>query len=190
MNKLIKNYTVEGIKKISILDLDKDREEVELNIYVLKNSKVIINCSVLSNKVRKKYEINIFHESSNSISECYCNGISKNNNIYFSINTSINKGTENNNCKQEIKGYLLTKNSMIKGNPNLIIDTNKIKASHKLSIGKINENHLYYFMSRGIDKKEAIYLLTSSIYFRHLELLDENEQEKIKKDIKNYYEEL
>ncbi len=190
MSSLIKNYDVNGFKKISILDLDKNRENVEINVNVSKNSKVIINCSVLSNNIKKNYKVNIYHESSDSTSECYCNGISKENNIKFEINTSINKNTENNNCKQEIRGYLLTKNSMIKGNPNLIIDTNKIKASHKLSIGKVNDNHLYYLMSRGIDKKEAMYLLTSSIFFRHLEMIDEEKQEEIKNEIKSYYNEL
>lgn len=190
MNNLVKNYYINGNKKISILDIDNDENNIEININVANNSKIIINCSVLSNNVEKKYKINIFHESSNSISECYCNGISKNNKIKFEINTTINNGTENNNCKQEIRGFLLTKNSMIKGNPNLIIDTNKIKASHKLSIGKVNENHLYYLMSRGIDKKEAMYLLTSSIFFRHFEMVNENRQEELKSEIKSYYDKL
>lgn len=188
MNNLVKNYVIEGSKTISILDIDKNVNEVELNFTVKENSSILINCSVISHTINKKYNINIYHESSNSISECFCNGISKGSNINFEINTKIKKGTENNNCKQEIKGYLLDKKSMIKGNPNLIIDTNKIKASHKLSVGKINDNHLYYLMSRGIDKKEAIYLLTSSIFFRHFELLDEKKLENVKEKIKSYYE--
>jgi Fe-S cluster assembly protein SufD len=42
----------------------------------------------------------------------------------------------------------------------LNIDENEVKASHAATVGKLNESHLFYLMSRGLTKEEARRLVT------------------------------
>lgn len=44
--------------------------------------------------------------------------------------------------------------------PMLEIDENDVEASHATSIGQLDENQLYYLMSRGITKQEALKLIS------------------------------
>ncbi|MDE6562935.1 MAG: SufD family Fe-S cluster assembly protein, partial [Malacoplasma sp.] len=58
----------------------------------------------------------------------------------------------------------LSDNAEIKGKPNLIIDTNNIKAKHALAIGRLNLAHIFYLQSKGIKKSDAIKLLLLSYF--------------------------
>ena len=40
-------------------------------------------------------------------------------------------------------------------NPILLIDDNDVSAGHAASVGRVNEEQLYYLMSRGLPKKLA-----------------------------------
>ena len=50
-------------------------------------------------------------------------------------------------------------NSIIK--PNLYIDEYDVDARHAATIGRFNSEDIFYLMTKGIDKKEAIELLIS-----------------------------
>ncbi|NLC64279.1 MAG: hypothetical protein GX753_01250 [Erysipelothrix sp.] len=43
--------------------------------------------------------------------------------------------------------------------PKLLIDENDVAASHAASVGRPNEEHIYYLQSRGLSKKDAMRLL-------------------------------
>ena len=45
-------------------------------------------------------------------------------------------------------------------NPNLLIEENDVIANHAALIGKFNEAEIFYLMSRGIKREDAIGLLT------------------------------
>jgi Fe-S cluster assembly protein SufD len=45
-------------------------------------------------------------------------------------------------------------------NPILKIDNNDIVASHAAAVGTLNEDHVFYLLSRGIDIKNARKLIT------------------------------
>ncbi len=46
--------------------------------------------------------------------------------------------------------------------PELEIQTNEVKAGHAASIGRIDEEQLFYLMSRGLSKSEATKLLVKA----------------------------
>jgi len=62
-------------------------------------------------------------------------------------------------------GYLnqeilnLSKNTIVKAIPGLKIDNNNVKAGHSANIRNLNNEDLYYFGARGIEKDEAKKLL-------------------------------
>ena len=71
----------------------------------------------------------------------------------------IKKDMSNSNCVQKSRGIILSNNSTIKVMPVLLIDEYDVSANHGCAIGKIDEEGLYYLMSRGISKKDAEMLI-------------------------------
>lgn len=91
----------------------------------------------------------------------------------------IIKGAHDSKSFQSLKLMSLSKNAKAKTNPILLIDENDVKAGHGASIGKINEEQIYYLNSRGISTKDANFLLSSGFIFEIIH--------KIKnKEIKEY----
>lgn len=64
---------------------------------------------------------------------------------------------------QLYKAVLLSENAEAKTRPQLEINNRHIKASHGASIGKLDENALFYLCSRGLSMKEAKSLLVRSM---------------------------
>ncbi|MGL5246392.1 MAG: SufD family Fe-S cluster assembly protein [Mycoplasmoidaceae bacterium] len=173
-------------EKISIVDINDSDIIMDIIINVFENSSAILNLASFSESTNKNYNIIVNHFSSNSYSECNVFGVSKNgSNIKFNLTAKIDDLSISNKCKQSISGILLTNDSSIIGAPNLIINTNSIKAEHSLSIGKINQNKLFYLMSKGLNKKDALYLLIMGYFNSCLKnLKNENFKEKIESKIK------
>lgn len=65
----------------------------------------------------------------------------------------------------EVEGFLrqavllIGENSMATAMPELEIESNEVKASHAVAIGRIDEEQLFYLMSRGLKREEAIKLI-------------------------------
>ena len=64
-----------------------------------------------------------------------------------------------NNCNNDSQQLGGSNNSTIKVMPVLLIDEFDVSANHGCAIGKIDEEGLYYLMSRGISKKDAEMLI-------------------------------
>lgn len=54
-----------------------------------------------------------------------------------------------------MKLLMLDDKSMAIAEPELEIENNEVKASHSASVGRIDEEQLFYLESRGVEKKEA-----------------------------------
>ncbi len=61
--------------------------------------------------------------------------------------------------------------------PNLIINTNEVEANHGVSIGSVNDEELFYLLSKGIDKSYAIKLIEEGFL---LSIMNELVSETIK----------
>ncbi|MCF7924497.1 MAG: SufD family Fe-S cluster assembly protein [Candidatus Izimaplasma sp.] len=81
--------------------------------------------------------------------------------LTYNVNGTIKKGKENSNCQQLNKGIILSENGEIKVEPKLFIDEYNVKASHGAAIGQIDENQLFYLLSRGLSEIEAKNLIIS-----------------------------
>jgi Fe-S cluster assembly protein SufD len=79
----------------------------------------------------------------------------------YYVNGTIEKGNELSNCQQLNKGIILSDNGEIKVEPTLFIDEYNVKASHGAAIGQIDENQLFYLLSRGLSEVEARSLIIS-----------------------------
>ncbi len=59
--------------------------------------------------------------------------------------------------------------------PELLIDENDVQASHAMSIGKVDEEHLYYLRSRGLSEKECTMLISTGYLMPVAEFIDNEE---------------
>lgn len=60
------------------------------------------------------------------------------------------------------KVLLLGKNSWATVNPQLEIESFEVKAGHAASIGRVDEEQIFYLMSRGLNRKEAVKLIVEA----------------------------
>lgn len=67
----------------------------------------------------------------------------------------IEHGASKSNADQESRLLMLSRNARGDANPILLIDEDDVMAGHAASVGKVDEQQLYYLMSRGIPKEEA-----------------------------------
>ncbi|MFV0555599.1 MAG: Fe-S cluster assembly protein SufD [Lactovum sp.] len=67
----------------------------------------------------------------------------------------IIKGAKGADAQQESRVLMLSDKARSDANPILLIDENEVTAGHAASIGQIEEEDLYYLMSRGLDEKTA-----------------------------------
>lgn len=94
----------------------------------------------------------------------------------------INKGAKN------ADGYFASKVLLFddaKGRsvPSLEIDENELKAGHASTVGRPDEEQLFYMRSRGISEKEAEKLIITGFFTPLLAYFSEDEQEQVKKKL-------
>lgn len=141
-------------------------ENITINLNGI-NSRVDYN---FSTKVYndQKYIININHNNKNTVSNVINHGVVMNDaHLLFEVNSTIKKGNNKSKLKQESKIIVMSKNnSVIK--PNLFIDEYDVDAVHSATIGKFNKNEIFYLMTKGITKEEAINLLIKGFLEGHI----------------------
>ena len=85
------------------------------------------------------------------------------------------------NAYQLSKALLLDDSSEFNAKPELEIYADDVKCSHGSTSGSMNEDSIYYLMTRGINRKNAIELLTKAFLFEVLSSISES-------NIKNFIE--
>lgn len=73
--------------------------------------------------------------------------------------TIIEKDATNAIGEQTEKILMLSPNARGDANPVLLIDEDEVKANHAASVGQVNQDQIYYLMSRGIPKEQATELI-------------------------------
>lgn len=98
----------------------------------------------------------------------------------------IEKGYSKSQAEQETKIINLTDTCKSVANPQLVINEYDVKAGHSAGVGKVDEDSLYYLMSRGLSKRDSIELIIMSHANNLLEKLTDKKQLKnVLKIIKN-----
>lgn len=185
MNKIVldkENIINLKIEKDSICNIGKDYKIKELNIELLDNVSFILNdyseiddsilkINIIQNNNSKflynhsfiskdKYElyINVNMIGNNSKNNINIHGISDNGYSKVIVDGLVRENTFNNELNENIK--LLNINDGVSNiYPNMFINTKNVVANHSASISTINEDYLFYLMSRGINKEKSIDLI-------------------------------
>lgn len=164
---------IDEIKEYTIINLDEEESKIEYNLKTIAQKE-------------ENYDILTYHNANNTISEINPNGVNINDGkIKFNVSSFVPKGIVKCDASQNNKIINLTNNECII-NPNLYIDEYDVTASHSAWIGTFKEEELFYLMSRGINKKDAIKLLIKGFLTNKLKI-DEKETENIKNIIDEYW---
>ena len=95
--------------------------------------------------------------------------------------SEIQKGAFASSTRQEAKIIVFDEQCQGKAMPILKIDENDVVASHAAVVGKLNEQHLFYLLSRGISLSAARKLLTLG-YLKPIEQYFDDETLRAKID--------
>ncbi len=129
------------------------------------------------------FNTNVEHAAKNTKSLTTIRGVFRDNS---SINNDgmvrINKGAKN------ADGYFASKILLFddaKGRsvPSLEIDENELKAGHASTIGRPDENQLFYLRSRGLTEKQASELIVTGFFEPIIAFLPKEEQKEVRKKI-------
>lgn len=75
--------------------------------------------------------------------------------LAFEGTGKIHKGMKKSIAHQSNNGVVLGETARLDANPLLLIDEYDVEASHGAAIGRIDEEQLYYLMSRGLSEADA-----------------------------------
>ena len=183
-NLKVKNHYTIGKNSNLTLFQFYDNIEVKEDITIDLNgeySKVYQGFSSISHGI-EEYHIIVNHNKKNVESDIRnkCIGLDKSR-IWMQIDSNLEKG--NTDCMMNQETRILTLGDVdAKIIPNMFIEENDVEARHGSIIGNFNDEELFYFMSRGISKEEAILLLIKGFLFSNI-IVDYEKREEIMNSI-------
>ena len=99
----------------------------------------------------------------------------------------ITKDGQQTDAQQTNRNLVLSKKAMVKSEPYLEIQADDVKCKHASTTGKMNEEELYYMMTRGIMREEAQKMLVNGfleeVFEKAAQLGFEKEVQPYKKQI-------
>lgn len=184
-----KTKVVENVKitrdsnvKCAYVELSNSNIEMEVNYELIEeNAQAEVRFAALAKEKEKKHlTVAITHKApyTTGIMDNY--GVTKNEaSLVIDGIGKIEKGNRQSNSHQTNKIIVFDKLCKAKANPYLYIDEYDVKASHGASVGKIDEEHLYYLQSRGLSKEAAMHLVTYGYFTPVLEFIGNEELKEL-----------
>ena len=193
-----KNITLEINGEVKLNDLTS-KEDLNLHIILNDNSKLIYN---KYNKDLSYENINIdinnntylsFNQSVyNTLNGNYkiqANIKGNNNNIYINFygvtnnkgkisidaTGSVLKNINNNNMLENIRILSLNEEENIIY-PNLLVSSDEVAINHNATISGLNEDYLFYLMSKGLSMEESSKLITKGFLMNKFDLSDDEKE--------------
>lgn len=157
-----------------------------ININLNKENAIINYNFICISDNNEEYTLLINHNSPKTISSITNSAIVLNDSaLEFNINSYLPKNNPKCLLNQESKIITMGQNnSIIK--PNMFIEEADVTAKHASTIGKFNEDDIFYLMTRGLSYNESIKLLIKGFLFRNLNCPIEN-REKILSIFNKYW---
>ena len=146
--------------------------------------------------IKKKSHIDnhtsVDHMDENCISNEHYKGImDEGSNGVFNGKIFVRKKAQKTNAFQANNNILLSENAKINTKHQLEIWADDVKCSHGCTVGQLDEDALFYLMSRGISKKDSRALLLSAFSNEIIEKIENKElRKKVEKIILRELKEL
>tara|TARA_B100000579_G_C22760772_1_gene818823 strand:+ start:37 stop:1305 length:1269 start_codon:yes stop_codon:yes gene_type:complete len=149
---------------LNIKLLDKSCFANMYGFYAIKNGSHIDN------------HTSVDHIDENSISNEHYKGIvDDGSNGVFNGKIFVRQKAQKTNAFQSNNNILLSDNAKVNTKPQLEIWADDVKCSHGCTVGQLDNDALFYLMSRGISRKDAISLLLSAFSADITEKIEDKE---------------
>jgi len=156
---MIKNIVIKEYQELILPILWTGQEtSLSYNILLSGNGAKITLLALLLGKNSDKLDLNIkiSHQKPGTLSKIIIKGVlDENANINFNGLVKIEPGAKESDASLAANILLLSDKAKGQVIPGLEIMENNIKAGHAATIGRINDQELFYLMSRGLSEKEA-----------------------------------
>jgi len=133
------------------------------SVLIGKNAKTdYIGIAYAGNEQYQDTGCKVYHLAENTSSHIVSKGISKDGGTssYRGL-VNIKKGSINSKSNVRCESLMIDDKSKALTFPSMEVSENKVEASHEATIGKIQEEQLFYLMSRGLTEKEAVKMIVS-----------------------------
>jgi len=139
----------------------RDQIKVDING---EGANASINGLYVVNETRSSHhQVTVNHNVPNSSSSQVFKGLILDNGIAeFNGLIEVAQNAHHSNAAQLNKNLLLSPNAHIDSRPQLNILNHDVKCSHGSTIGRLNQEELFYLISRGLSQEEARIILTYS----------------------------
>lgn len=177
-NEQVKLYEAANLS-VGYFELDAIKSEINAVYELLEAEAKVEVISTTLAKCRKAYNITCDHKHPYTSSNMENYAINdEHGELNIIASGKIEKGAKGSKSHQSTRVLTLVDGNKEKVSvtPLLLIDENDVEASHACGIGEMNEDHLYYLQTRGLDKRAALGLLTLSYILPILKIV-ENEVE-------------
>lgn len=171
---------------LGFLEVEKGNSQIQTKI-ILKEPYAkadMITASLVNSK--KHYVVDMVHESRDSEGIMNHYAVVQNQaNYVMKASGIIQKGAYQSASHQKTRVLTMTHEHRCKVDPILLIDEDQVKASHAMTLGQMDENQLYYLMSRGLTRQEALGLISTGYLMPICYFFDDD---KISERLKNEME--
>ena len=196
-NSILKNYKIDFKINSNIKylydDIDLDRNSISENFILSTGSRFIkneINCNlneeyssafingVINLRDVQHHEIktNINHLAENTKSyQLIKNVLNDNSKGVYQGKIFVDSSAQKTDGYQLSKAILLSENSEFNAKPELEIYADDVKCSHGSTSGSLDENAIFYLMSRGISKNASYKLLINGFLLDVVEKITDTE---------------
>lgn len=108
------------------------------------------------NRQRMELETTIMHQAPNTNSDILLRGVAAGHaHITHTARTNIDPNSTAANAYQRSQTLMLSKNARVNTIPALEIRQNEVQAGHAVTTGQLDENHVFYLMTRGLTRQDA-----------------------------------
>ena len=133
---------------------------------------------------KKTFDISFIHNEKETTAEMNNYGVAcGESNIIFTGVNHIKNGCTKSVTRQNAKVIVFDEKANGTASPILKIDENDVVASHGAVVGQLNEDHMFYLMSRGLNKNEARKIITMGYLKPISNYFSEDTQNKIQEKI-------
>jgi Fe-S cluster assembly protein SufD len=91
----------------------------------------------------------------------------------------IVKGAQNTDTYLQTHSMLLSARAKGDAIPSLIVETDNVKASHGGTVGEVDEDQVFYMMSRGIPRRDAVRILVEGYFEEVIQRLHDPKLEEL-----------
>ena len=167
-----------GNSSYSVAEINDATTDSKTNMFLLQEfaSATSKTVAITNNNQEASFRQLVEHKAKDTEGYIENYGVANNNStLIFEGVGKINKDMKRSTARQSNKGIVLGETSRLDANPLLLIDEFDVIASHGAAIGKMDDEQLYYLMSRGLTLKNAERLIISGFLSPVLKLLQSEE---------------